>query len=118
VELADRDDQAGKNDGARDTGGNGRRVRSTRRREDVPELPRLPVAKHTIDRTYAGRYRPSLFLTLTLPSYGPVGPNGAPTDPGGYDYRRAARVAIHFGKLGDRFMAVEPQRRGAPHLLR
>ena len=124
---ADPDSPAGGNDG---TGG--RRVRSTRRREDVPELPRLPVANYTIGRTYdAGRFRPSLFLTLTLPGYGPVGPDGAPSDPGGYDYRRAARDAIHFGKLTDRFVqnlrravgwnvqyfaAVEPQKRGAPHL--
>jgi hypothetical protein len=97
----------------------------------VPDLPRLPVAKYTIGRTYARRYRPSLFAMLTLPSYGTVGADGAPSDPGGYDYRRAARDAIHFGKLTDRFMqnlrravgwnvqyfaAVEPQRRGAPHL--
>ena len=121
-------------EGDQDEGGpGGRRVRSTRRREDVPDLPRLPVANYTIGRTYGqgGRFRPSLFATLTLPSYGPVGGDGAPTDPDTYDYRRAARDAIHFGKLTDRlvqnlrravgwnvqyFAAVEPQRRGAPHL--
>ena len=31
-----------------------------------------------------------------LPSYGPVRPDGAPLDPGSYDYRRAARDALHF----------------------
>jgi Replication initiator protein, pSAM2 len=113
----------------------GRRVRSTRRREDVPDLPRLPVARYTVGRTYPSKdgsgFRPSLFLTLTLPSYGPVRADGSPVDPATYDYRRAARDALHFGKLVDRYMqnlrravgwnvqyfaAVEPQKRGAPHL--
>lgn len=112
-----------------------RRVRSTRRRQDAPNLPRLPVAARTVGRTYAapdGRtYRPSTFLTLTLPSYGRMYADGSPVDPEGYDYRQAARDAIHFGDLVDRFWqnlrravgwnvqyfaAVEPQRRGAPHL--
>ncbi len=112
-----------------------RRVRSTRRRQDAPNLPRLPVAARTTGRTYDapdGRtYRPSTFLTLTLPSYGRMYSDGSPVDPERYDYRRAARDAIHFGDLVDRFWqnlrratgwnvqyfaAVEPQRRGAPHL--
>ncbi len=76
-------------------------------------------------------YRPSTFLTLTLPSYGRVHEDGTPVDPGSYDYRRAARDAIHFGELIDRFWqnlrravgwkvqyfaAVEPQQRLAMHL--
>ncbi|MGH3503130.1 MAG: replication initiator [Nocardioidaceae bacterium] len=96
-------------------------------------------------------FRPSLFLTVTLDTYGAVhahynsGPTcacgdrhpsddpllGVPTDMASYDYVRAARDAIHFGKLVDRlvqnirrvagfevqyFAAVEPQRRLAPHL--
>jgi hypothetical protein len=99
-------------------------------------------------------YRPSTFLTLTLDSYGPVhsastkpenpktcrcgrvhhkddGIVGTPLDRDTYDYRRAARDAIHFGKLVDRFWqnlrratgwnvqyfaAVEPQKRLAMHL--
>ena len=112
-----------------------RRVRSTRRRQDAPNLPRLPVADRTTGRTFEtpdGRtYRPSTFLTLTLPSYGRMYADGSPVDPAVYDYRRAARDAIHFGDLVDRFWqnlrraagwnvqyfaAVEPQRRGAPHL--
>jgi len=113
-----------------------RRVRSTRRRQDAPNLPRLPVADRTTGRTFEapdGRrtYLPSTFLTLTLPSYGRMYADGSPVDPAGYDYRRAARDAIHFGDLVDRlwqnlrratgwnvqyFAAVEPQRRGAPHL--
>jgi excisionase family DNA binding protein len=79
---------------------------------------------------FAGRYRPSTFLTLTLDSYGRVDSQGAAVDPDQYDYRRAARDAIHFTALLDRFWqntrrcvgwdvqyfgTVEPQKRGAPH---
>ena len=75
-------------------------------------------------------YRPSMFLTLTLPSYGKVRA-GAPVDPDTYDYRRAALDAVLFPRLVDRFWqnlrrvagykvqyfaAVEPQQRLAPHL--
>ncbi len=75
-------------------------------------------------------YRPSMFLTLTLGSYGAVR-DGVPVDPSRYDYRRAALDAIHFPKLVDRFWqnlrrcagfkvqyfaAIEPQARLAPHL--
>jgi hypothetical protein len=53
-----------------------RRVRSTRRRDDLPDLPRVPVEDRIVGRVFTasdGReYRPSMFLTLTLPSYGPV----------------------------------------------
>ena len=77
-----------------------------------------------------------MFITLTLPSYGKVfngdHPDaGAPIDPDGYDYRQAARDALHFAALFDRFIqnyrrvtgrdvqyfaSVEPQKRGAPHI--
>ncbi len=112
-----------------------RRVRSTRRRQDAPDLPRRPVDNRTLGKAYAtpdGRtFRPSLFLTLTLPSYGRVRTDGTPVDPAAYDYRQAARDALHFPKLIDRFVqnlrrfvghdvqyfaVVEPQRRLAPHL--
>ncbi|HEV7831234.1 MAG TPA: replication initiator [Pseudonocardiaceae bacterium] len=104
--------------------------RSTRRRQDAPDLPRRPVEKRTVGRVFAGRYRPSTFLTLTLDSYGRVDNEGAALDPDHYDYRRAARDAIHFPALIDRFWqntrrcvgwdvqyfgTVEPQKRGAPH---
>ncbi len=104
--------------------------RSTRRRQDAPDLPRRPIDKRTLGRMFAGRYRPSTFLTLTLDSYGPVDTDGAALDPDHYDYRRAARDAIHFPALIDRFWqntrrcvgwdvqyfgTVEPQKRGAPH---
>ncbi|PSK99294.1 hypothetical protein CLV63_10315 [Murinocardiopsis flavida] len=113
-----------------------RRTRSTRRRQDAPDLPKRPMTRRTVSQTYedpaSGRtFRPSLFLTLTLDSYGRVRSDGTPVDPSTYDYRRAARDALHFSKLIDRFVqnlrrvagfdiqyfaAVEPQRRLAPHL--
>ena len=112
-----------------------RRVRSTRRRQDTPDLPTRTIVPTTVGQVYEGNdgktYRPSTFLTLTLPSYGKVGPDGAPVDPESYDYRRAARDAMHFAELVDRFWqnlrracgwnvqyfaAVEPQKRLAPHL--
>jgi hypothetical protein len=43
-----------------------------------------------------------MFLTFTLPSYGPVTEKGAPSDPGSYDYRRAALDGLHSPKLVDR----------------
>ena len=106
------------------------RTRSTRRRQDAPDLPTRQVRKTTVGREYAGKYRPSMFLTLTCDSYGAIR-NGAPVDPDTYDYRRAARDAIHFSALVDRLMqnlrrvlgwevqyfaTVEPQKRAAPHL--
>src|SRR5262249_16406518 len=85
-----------------------RRHRSTRRRQDTPDLPRRPVQARTVGRTFAGAegrtFRPSLFLTLTLDSYGKVKADGTPVDPSSYDYRRAARDALHFSKLIDRFV--------------
>ncbi|WP_298455296.1 replication initiator [uncultured Cellulomonas sp.] len=114
-----------------------RRARSTRRRQDAPELPRVPMDSRTTGRAFTdaktGRtYRPSMFLTLTLGSYGKVIPGtGTPVDPARYDYRRAALDALLFPRLVDRFWqnlrrcagyrvqyfaAVEPQKRLAPHL--
>jgi len=112
-----------------------RRVRSTKRRQDAPDLPRLPVERRTVGRTFTAAdgtvWRPSMFLTLTCDTYGRVRSDGTPVDPASYDYRRAARDAIHFPKLLDRFWqnlrravgwdvqyfaALEPQRRLAPHL--
>jgi hypothetical protein len=104
--------------------------RSTRRRQDAPDLPRRPIERRTLGQVFGGRYRPSTFLTLTLDSYGRVDAQGAAVDPERYDYRRAARDAIHFPALVDRFWqntrrcvgwnvqyfgTVEPQKRGALH---
>lgn len=106
------------------------RKRSTRRRQDAVELPTRQVRKTTIGREYASKYRPSMFLTLTCNSYGPITAS-VPADPELYDYRCAARDAIHFASLVDRFVqnlrrvvgwdvqyfaTVEPQKRAAPHL--
>ena len=84
----------------------GRRIRSTRRRHDVPDLPRVPMEARTVGRSFTGRngrtYRPSMFLTLTLPSYGKVR-HGVPVDPDSYKYRGAALDAVLFSRLVDRF---------------
>ena len=115
-------------------GGSHRRSRSTRRRQDAPDLPRRTVSSRTTGQVFTtsdGKtYRPSMFLTLTLGSYGKVLDDGTPADPGSYDYQQAARDAIHFAALFDRliqnlrrylgydvqyFAAIEPQRRLAPH---
>lgn len=112
-----------------------RRVRSTRRRQDAPDLPRVPMENRTVGASFVApngkTYRPSMFLTLTLPSYGKVRPDGTPADSSTYDYHRAAMDALHFPKVVDRFWqnlrrcagykvqyfaTVESQRRLAPHL--
>ncbi|MET7769108.1 replication initiator [Nocardia sp. NPDC005366] len=120
-----------------------RRKRSTRRRQDAPDLPRLKVEKNTIRSAYPGGHRPGMFITLTMPSYGRINRDGAtdaegkvcsdgsPTHPDSYDYTQAARDIVHFSSLFDRWMqnmrravgydlqyyaTVEPQKRGAPHL--
>ena len=110
-------------------------MRSTRRRQDAPDLPRCRLEDRTIGRVFTApdgkTYRPSMFVTLTLPGYGRVDGRGRAGRPERYDYRRAALDALHFPKLVDRFWqnlrrcagykvqyfaTVEAQRRGAPHL--
>ena len=100
-----------------------------------PDLPKRKISPRTVGKTYTApdgkTFRPSLFLTLTCPSYGRVAEDGTPADPATYDYDRAARDALHFAALFDRFIqnlrrylgydvqyfaAVEPQRRLAPHV--
>jgi hypothetical protein len=112
-----------------------RRHRSTRRRQDAAPLPHRKISNRTVGKTYTAPdgkvFRPSLFVTLTCPSYGRVTSDGAPVDPDAYDYPRAARDALHFAALFDRFIqnlrryvghdlqyfaAIEPQRRLAPHV--
>ncbi|GII97580.1 replication initiator [Sinosporangium siamense] len=117
-------------------GAAGRRSRSTRRRVDMPDLPRRSRVPGTLGRVYVSpdgkRFRPSMFITVTLPGYGPVQRGtGVPVDPSTYDYVRAVRDSVHFSGLVDRlvrnlrrvagydlqyFGVIEPQRRGAPHL--
>ncbi|MFE5288126.1 replication initiator [Nocardia sp. NPDC056611] len=120
-----------------------RRQRSTRRRQDAPNLPRRKVTKRTIGEVLDGKWLPGMFITLTLPSYGPINrvgardaqgkvcSDGSPRDPRTYDYSRAARDIVYFSALFDRwvqnlrrvvgydiqyFAVVEPQKRGAPHI--
>ncbi len=104
------------------------------RRQDAPDLPRRKMTNTTLGRTFQAAdgktYRPSLFVTLTLPSNGEIC-DGAPVDPDTYDCARASRDALRFSKLVDRFVqnlrrvagydvqyfaSVEPQTRLAPHL--
>ncbi|GLX96771.1 replication initiator [Herbidospora sp. NBRC 101105] len=111
-----------------------KRSRSTRRRQDAPDLPKRAMTATTLGRTYTGTdgrtYRPSMFITLTLDTYGRVN-GGVAVDPATYDYVKAARDALHFSKLIDRFVqnlrrvagydvqyfaSVEMQKRLAPHL--
>ncbi|WP_280407765.1 replication initiator [Nocardia brasiliensis] len=119
-----------------------RRRRSTRRRQDVPDLPRKKVSKRTVGEPIGGHLS-SMFVTLTMPGYGKIRRDGAtdangqecsdgsPVDFDSYDYSRGARDIVFFSKLVDRwiqnlrravgyevqyFATVEPQRRGAPHL--
>ncbi|MDN2497094.1 replication initiator protein [Nocardia nova] len=104
--------------------------RSTRRRDDAPDLPRNAVSDRTVGREFGGHYS-SMFVTLTMPSYGKVFGDGAAREPGRYDYDRAAWDAICCARLFSRwiqnlrrvvgwnvqyFAVVEPQKRGAPHL--
>ena len=48
-----------------------RRHRSTRRRQDAPDLPRRKVTPRTVGKTYTApdgkTFRPSMFVTLTCP---------------------------------------------------
>jgi len=111
-----------------------RRKRSTKRRQDAPDLPRRPIDPRTIGHVYTApdgtEHRPSMWFTATLDSYGRVWSDGTPVNPNTYDYRRAAWDAVAFPRLLDRFWqnlrrcvgwsvqyagCVEPQRRLAPH---
>src|SRR5215467_3004510 len=108
-----------------------RKVRSTRRRTDAAELPRLCVEGRTTGPVYHGHggrtYQPSMLVTVTLPSYGPVHTGartrrgllepcscghlhgeqdpvlGTPLDMDGYDYGAAARDVMFFTAVLDRF---------------
>jgi hypothetical protein len=131
-------------DGPQDDGEHSsRRVRSTRRRCEMADLPKVPAEHRSIGKAFTtpdGKsYRPSMFVTVTLPSYGKVVSYrkghrvpgaGAPLDPDRYNYRRAALDALHFPRLFDRWMqnlrrcagfkvqyfaAIEEQLRLAPH---
>jgi len=124
-------------DGGEESASSERRIRSTKRLEGFPDLPKVAAEHSSIGRTFTdprtgAEFRPSMFLTLTMPSYGRIQPGtGVPVRPDSYDYRRAALDALFFSRLVDRwwqnlrrcagykvqyFAVVEPQRRLAPHL--
>ena len=122
---------AGKSAPARPRGGTARPAAARTPRT----CPAGKISPRTVGKTYTApdgkTFRPSLFVTLTCPSYGRVGEDGAPADPATYDYDQAARDALAFAALFDRFIqnlrrylgydvqyfaAVEPQRRLAPHV--
>ena len=92
--------------------------------------PAAPWARPTPPRTARRSARRCSSLS-TCPSYGRVDHRGVPVDPAAYDYDQAARDALTFAALFDRFIqnlrrylghdvqyfaAVEPQRRLAPHV--
>jgi hypothetical protein len=100
-----------------------------------PDLPRRKVGPRTLGKSFTApdgkTFRPSMFVTLTCPSHGRVDHRGVPVNPAAYDYDQAARDALTFAALFDRFVqnlrrylgqdvqyfaAVEPQRRLAPHV--
>ena len=112
-----------------------RRHRSTRRRQDAPPLPRRKVDPRTVGKTYTtpdGKtFRPSLFLTLTCPSYGRVTATAhrstrtATTTPRPRGTRctsprcstgSSRTCAAYCGYDLQYFAAIEPQRRLAPHV--
>lgn len=136
-EAADLDEDDPTEETDEGPGAGDRRTRSTRRLEGFPDLPKVRPEHTSVGRTFTdprtgATFRPSMFITLTLPSYGRVDAStGAPVDPDRYDYRRAALDAMLFSRTVDRwwqnlrrcagykvqyFAAVEPQRRLAPHL--
>ena len=106
----------------------------------LPPPGRAKDDRPHVHRTDDATYRPSMFVTLTLGSYGKVIPPGADGRTSGagsavwpsrYDYRRAAVEAMFFTRLFDRwlqnlrrcagfvvqyFCVIEPQRRLAPHI--
>ncbi|MGW4739005.1 replication initiator [Nocardia xishanensis] len=98
-----------------------RKAKSTRRRDDLPDLPRKKIARTTVGTAYAnGKYRPSTFWTLTMGSYGRINrvwdpeggkdkrgawvSDGSPVDPESYDYARAARDIMHMKTLFDHWI--------------
>src|SRR5215831_12218751 len=103
------------------------RLRTARaRRAGLPRQSPARGAPDAVPRSGAAL----MFLPLTCDSYGRVLEDGTPADPDSYDYQRAARDAIHFPALFDRFIqnlrrflgydvqyfaAIEPPNRLAPH---
>ena len=113
-----------------------KRSRSTRRRQDAPDLPKRARQDTTLGRTFTGSGRqdlPAVAVRHPHPALlrpGPLRTACRSTRPP-TTTRAAARDALHFSKLVDRFVqnlrrvagydvqyfaTVEPQKRLAPHL--
>ena len=112
-----------------------RRHRTTRRRQDAAPLPRRKIAARTVGKTYATadgkQFRPSCSSRSPAPATGGYARTALRPIRSPDDYQRAARDALHFAALFDRFIqnlrrflgydlqyfaAIEPQRRLAPHI--
>ncbi len=124
-----------------------RAVRSTKRRQDAPKLPRRPVENRSVGRTYRAKdgkeHRPSMLLTAhaaqlrpgahrqadaARPARGRAPADsctarhdqqlGTPMDPDGYDYRRARPVADLLPAPAGPVLAELPPRRRLEDRLR
>jgi replication initiator protein RepSA len=69
----------------------------------APNLPRRPVEHRFVGRTKRAATDPPASSLSPLDTYGAIESDGAALDPDSYDYRRAARDAIHLPKIVDRF---------------
>ena len=114
------EDQEGEEEGT-DQDASSRRVRSTKRRQDATDLPVRPIERRTVGTTFPGNdgqvFRPSMFTTLTIPSYGKVIPGvGVPLDParlttGGQHWTRSTSPSSSTG--GCRTFAGAPATRSS-----
>ncbi|TDC06659.1 hypothetical protein E1267_15780 [Nonomuraea longispora] len=101
-----------------------KRTRSTRRRQGAPDLSQRKMANTTLGRTFHApdgkTYRPSLFVTLALPSYGRVR-DGVPVDPATLMFPTAFGNPSHpdtFSHLFSRLAKKAGLGRWHPHELR
>ncbi len=100
-----------------------------------PTCPAARSTRRTVGKTYTApdgkTFRPSMFVTLTCPTYGRVGQDGTPPTRPATTTPRRRGTRWRFAALFDRFIqnlrrylgydvqyfaAVEPQRRLAPHI--
>ena len=77
--------------------------RPTKRRQNMPDLPKLKMSDRTVGQVFTTPTASSTGRRCSPPApcppTAPVLVNGAPRNPGHYDYRRAALDALHFSKL-------------------
>lgn len=62
-----------------------------------------PMSTETRASEHTGKFRPSMFVTPTCNSHGRAREDGTPIDLSSYNYRRAARDAVHFAALMDQW---------------